>query len=122
MRDPKLKKIERTLHQLSFPKKFAVELCAECNLACSMCHHPSMKRPKGVMPFELWKRCADQIVAIEPKTEVWFSFCGEPLLEPELLLRMFAYGKSAGLESINLNTNGMLLTADLVEPILDSGV
>lgn len=117
-----LDEIARTLQPLAFPKKFAVELCADCNLACAMCHHPQMRRPKGVMPFELWKRCADQIAAASPRTEVWFSFCGEPLLEPELLLEMLGYGRSVGLQSLNLNTNGMLLTPELAEPILDSGV
>lgn len=122
MINPELERIAATLHQSNFPKKFAVELCADCNLACTMCHHPQMQRPKGTMPFELWTRCADQIAEIAPTTEVWFSFCGEPLLEPELLLRMLAYGKKVGLQSLNLNTNGMLLTPDLAEPILDSGL
>ena len=35
---------------------------------------------------------------------------------------MISYGKSAGLTSINVNTNGMLLTADLVEPLMNTGV
>ena len=122
MYDPELKKISQTLREIPFPTRFAVEVTAACNLACSMCHHPTMKRPKGRMPFELWKRCADQVADVSPKTECWFSFCGEPLLEPELLLRMLAYGKSAGLRSLNLNTNGMLLTPDLAGPILDSGL
>jgi len=74
------------------------------------------------MPFELWKKCADQIAAISPLTQCWFSFCGEPLLEPDLLLRMLSYGKSVGLGSLNINTNGMLLTRELSEPVLDSGV
>ena len=119
---PELAKIERTLHEIPFPKKFAVEVCADCNLACSMCHHPMMRRPKGIMPFELWRRCADQIAAVAPATECWFSFCGEPLMEPERLLRMLGYGKSVGLRSLNVNTNGMLLTPDLAEALLDSGV
>jgi uncharacterized Fe-S cluster-containing radical SAM superfamily protein len=106
---------------MSFPTRFAVEVCAECNLACSMCHHPSMRRPKGKMPFELWRKCADEIAAISPRTECWFSFCGEPLLAPDRLLEMLAYGKSVGLRSLNINSNGMLLTADLAERILDSG-
>jgi uncharacterized Fe-S cluster-containing radical SAM superfamily protein len=117
-----LAKLETTLRELSFPTRFAVEVCADCNLACSMCHHPQMRRPKGRMPFELWKKCADQIAEVSPSTQCWFSFCGEPLLEPHLLLRMIAYGKSVGLRSLNINTNGMLLTPDLAEPILDSGV
>lgn len=120
--DPQLKKIDATLRPLAFPTRFAVEVTAECNLACSMCHHPAMKRPKGTMPLPLWRSCADQIAATAPETQCWFSFCGEPLLQPELLLEMLAYGKSVGLKSLNINTNGMLLTPEWAEPILDSGV
>lgn len=122
MYDPELEKIALTLHETSFAQRFAVEITAECNFACAMCHHPAMRRPKGKMPFELWEKCADQIAAIAPQTPCWFSFCGEPLLEPDLLLRILAYGKSVGLRSLNLNTNGMLLTPELADPILDSGV
>lgn len=122
MYDPELHRIVETLRPMAFPTRFAVEVCAECNLACSMCHHPSMKRPKGKMPFELWRKCADEVAAVAPRTECWFSFCGEPLLAPERLLEMLAYGKSVGLRSLNINSNGMLLTADLAERVLDSGV
>jgi len=114
--------IEGTLKNLSFPTRFAVEVTAECNLKCAMCHHPNMARPKGRMPFELWKRCADQVAEISPSTQCWFSFCGEPLLEPELLIKMIKYGKSIGLSSVNINTNGMLLTPEWAEPIIDSDV
>jgi len=117
-----LARVAKTLERLSFPTRFAVEVTAHCNLECSMCHHPQMRRPKGRMPFELWMKCADQIAQVSPSTQCWFSFCGEPLLEPDLLIRMIAYGKSVGLHSLNINTNGMLLTPDLAEPILDSGV
>ena len=122
MAHAELERIAGTLRRFAFPKKFAVELCAECNLACSMCHHPHMKRPKGVMPFELWRKCADEIAATAPDTECWFSFCGEPLLEPELLIRCLRYGRAIGLQSLNVNTNGMLLTQELDDALLDSGV
>jgi sulfatase maturation enzyme AslB (radical SAM superfamily) len=118
---PSLDQIAKTLKPLSFPTRFAVEVTAECNLACSMCHYPDMRRPKGRMPFELWKRCADQIAAISPDTQCWFSFCGEPLIEPELLFRMLDYAKSVELQSLNVNTNGMLLTPEIAEPLLTSG-
>lgn len=121
MASAELESIAATLDKFAFPKKFAVELCAECNLACSMCHHPSMRRPKGTMPFILWQKCADEIAAVSPKTECWFSFCGEPLLEPELLVKCLQYGRDVGLKSLNINTNGMLLTPDLDDAILNSG-
>lgn len=122
MLDPRLAQISKTLCPSAFPKKLAMELCAECNFACSMCHHPNMRRPKGVLPFELWKRCADETGAVAPDTEVWFSFCGEPLLDPPRLIEYLRYGKSVGLRSLNVNTNGQLLTADVAAPLLETGV
>ena len=119
---PDLPGIARTLRPIAFPSRFAVELCAECNLRCAMCHHPGMRRPKGVMPFPLWQKCADEVAATAPDTQVWFSFCGEPLLEPELLLRCLAYGRSVGLRAMCLNTNGMLLTPALADALLDAGL
>ncbi|MBX3462973.1 MAG: radical SAM protein [Planctomycetes bacterium] len=119
---PDLAGVARTLRPNAFPSRFAVELCADCNLRCSMCHHPSMRRPKGVMPFPLWQRCADEIAATAPQTQCWFSFCGEPLLQPELLLRCLAYGRSVGLSAQCLNTNGMLLTPDLADALLGAGL
>ena len=117
-----LESIAATQKNLEFPTRFAVEVTAECNLKCSMCHHKDMIRPKGRMPFELWKRCADQIARESPSTQCWFSFCGEPLLEPDLLIKMIKYGKSVGLASVNINTNGMLLEPSLAVPIAESGV
>ena len=114
--------IAATLEQFPFPKKLTVEVTSHCNLECVMCHQPTMHRTQGVMPLELWKKCADEIAETAADTDCWFSGSGEPLLVPELLLEMVAYGESLGLESLNLNTNGMLLVPDLAGPILDSGL
>ena len=122
MVNPDLPRIERTLKKIPFPTRFAVELCAECNLKCSMCHHDQMQRPKGVMPFELWRKCADEIADVAPSTNVWFSFCGEPLLQPEALIRMLEYGRDVGLQSMSVNTNGVHLVPELHERLLDTGL
>lgn len=122
MLDPKLNQISRTLKPSSFPKKLAMELCADCNFSCTMCHHPEMRRPKDVLAFELWQRCADETATVSADTEVWFSFCGEPFLQPKLLIDYLHYGKSVGLRSLNVNTNGQLLTPDLAGPLLETGV
>lgn len=122
MLDPQLVRIARTLKPSAFPAKLALELCADCNFACTMCHHPSMCRPKGVLPLALWQKCADEVAQVAPDTQVWFSFCGEPLLQPELLVECIRYGRSVGLRSLNVNTNGQLLTAGVAAELLDSGV
>ena len=122
LQKPDLTTVAQTLRDPPVPSRFAVELCADCNLRCAMCHHPAMRRPKGVMPLPLWKKCADEIAAVAPATQVWFSFCGEPLLEPERLLEYIAYGRACGLRDICVNTNGMLLVPDVAARLLDSGV
>lgn len=122
MYKPELGEIAQTLRETPFPKKLAVEITAECNLRCSMCHHLAMKRPKGRIPFELWKKCADETAAVAPNTECWFSFIGEPLLEPDLLFRVISYGKSVGLRKLYVNSNGMMMVPELADPLLDSGV
>jgi pyruvate-formate lyase-activating enzyme len=115
-----LERIASTLRPFDFPSRFAVEVCSECNLACAMCHHPQMRRPKGRMPMALWHKCADEVAAVSPRTECWFSFIGEPLLEPDLLFDMLDYGQRAGLRSMNVNTNGMLLTRNVADRLLES--
>lgn len=117
-----LDRIASGLKNPTFPKIFAVELCADCDLNCSMCHHDQMKRPKGNLPMPLWRKCADEIAAVAPATNVWFSFCGEPLLMPDRLIEMLKYGDSVGLQSLNLNTNGMNLTARVARELLDTSL
>ena len=117
-----LERIAKTLGPSVHPKKFAIELCAECNLNCSMCHHNTMVRPKGVMPLSLFKRLADQLAEHAPTTELWISFCGEPLLEPERLIEVLKYARDVGLKNVNLNTNGMLLTPEWADEIIETGL
>lgn len=85
-----------------------------------MCHHDQMVRPKGELPLPLFERCADQVAEIAPATDVWFSFCGEPLMVPDLLFDAVAYGASVGLTSLNLNTNGARLGPKIAERIVQS--
>lgn len=117
-----LNRIASGLKNPAFPKIFAVELCADCDLNCSMCHHDQMKRPKGNLPMPLWQKCADEIAEVAPATNVWFSFCGEPLLMPDRLIKMLKYGEKAGLRSLNLNTNGMRLTNEVAKNLLDTSL
>ncbi|MCC6670174.1 MAG: radical SAM protein [Planctomycetes bacterium] len=121
MYEPQLESIARSLAETGFPKKVAVEITSECNLRCAMCHHATMRRPKGLIPMPLWQRCADEIAAIAPRTECWFSFIGEPFLAPQTLLEVLRYGKSVGLERMNVNTNGVYMTPDLADPLIDAG-
>jgi len=117
-----LNRIASGLKNRTFPKIFAVELCADCNLQCTMCFHDKMKRPKGNLPMPLWQKSAAEIAEVAPATNVWFSFCGEPLMLPDRLVEMLKYGEKVGLTSLNLNTNGMLLTNEVAMKLLDTSL
>ena len=69
-----LQRIAGTLSQSTYPKKLAIELCADCNLNCAMCHHDQMARPKGVMPLPLFQRMIDELAPVKPDCEIWVSF------------------------------------------------
>ena len=66
------------------------------------------------LKLEEYKPIIDRFIPYKDKIDfVTLHGCGEPLLEPELLLKMLAYGQSIGLRSLNINTNGMPLTPDI---------
>ena len=111
-----------TLRQTAFPRQLGIEVTGACNLHCPMCHHDALQRPLGQMPCALFRKCADEVAATAPATEIWFSFNGEALLSPDLLLEMITYAKAVGLRSLNLNTNGVCLDEALAVRLLDSGI
>lgn len=104
-----------------FPARLTLELTNACNYRCAMC--PSRLRPeqaRGLMSPELFRRIVDQAAQHPPVTLVPF-FRGEPLLHPELL-PLLAYAKRRGLGPLQLTTNGMLLTAEIAQGLLDLGL
>ena len=62
-----------------------------CNFKCSFCPHTKMKRKKGIMDFELYKKIIDEIKdwGIE---ELNLTGFGEPLLDP-LLTEKIKYAR-----------------------------
>jgi organic radical activating enzyme len=85
---------------------YQVELSAPCNMKCSYCPHPTMKRPKGVMSAEVLEACI-RWIRKDGGTRIVLHHFGEPLMHPHLneRLRQVANG---GL-SIQFSTNGLLL-------------
>lgn len=75
--------VNRTLHR--FPRVIIFEIVAGCNLRCIMCPQPFMTRPHGVMDFNLYKRCVEEIALEDPNVEVWATIMGELLLHGDLV-------------------------------------
>jgi radical SAM protein with 4Fe4S-binding SPASM domain len=95
-------------------KKFSLEkvpfIVAElsnlCNLNCSMCSTASARRPKGEMPFELFKRIAEIKSRYKQRTVVLHTV-GEPFL-CTYLEELVCFCKEKNL-TITTTTNGLLL-------------
>lgn len=114
--------IKRTLKPLNFPKAVVVETTAYCNLDCLMCPQATMKRPRGNMSIELFKKIADEVALQGNKTKLWVAIMGEPLTTGQTILDMIKYAKDIGVRSVNLNTNALLMTPTISRNLIDTGL
>lgn len=101
------------------PKVAVVEVTNRCNLTCVMCSQKYMTRAKGKISFELYKQVIDQIAGRVPRVHLYST--GEPLVHPDLA-RQVAYAKEAGVQTVNVSTNGLLLSERRSRQLIDAGL
>lgn len=112
-------------HLSPFPLHLDLDVTNACNLRCKMCARTIMIE-KGNMPdvgfmdFDFVKHLIDE-GASQGLASIKFSFQGEPLLHPKIV-EIVAYAKKAGIIDTMFNTNGMLLTPEMSEALLDAGL
>lgn len=117
-----LKEIEKNFHTYAFPDNVIVELSAFCNINCIQCANSDMTRKKGNMDIKTYKKIVDEIAEKNPSGTFWFAGFGETLFQPYKLYYMIKYAKNKGLENVYLNTNGMLLTEETSNLIIEAGL
>ena len=86
-----------------YPSQVALEVTNRCNLACVICPHGKMTRPKGLMPFEKFRTYVDKTA--RHAEFIYLYGIGESLLHPDLD-KMIDYAQSAGIYTY-LSTNAM---------------
>lgn len=102
------------------PKRIIVELTNSCNLRCPVCPTRTMKRPRGFMPFELFRAMIDEFKNFKEKPRLFFNFAGEPLLHPEAP-EFIKYAKEHGHWTF-VSTNATRLTPDLSRRLIAAGL
>lgn len=117
-----LKEIAATYRRFDFPQTVLVETTAYCNIKCVQCANAELKRKKGFMDMRLYKKIVDEIAERAPDTKFWLAFYGEPLLAKYKVYYMLDYAKKKGLTDTYLNTNGMLLTDEIADMLIDAGL
>lgn len=99
----------------AFPIRAEIENGAGCNLRCEMCAINKMKRKKGFLNFERFKKIYDQI------NPPYLNLTGytESFLNKDIF-KMIEYGKKKG-SFIKLDSNATTLNEDLISKIVSSG-
>jgi radical SAM protein with 4Fe4S-binding SPASM domain len=109
----------RYAHDSKVPPSLQIEPTNACNAVCLSCPREDILRRKGYMELPLFKKIIDDAARCGVR-RVHLYLLGEPLLHPHIV-EMIGYLKRAGL-SVNLTTNGMLLSRKLGEAILKCGL
>lgn len=100
-----------------------------CNFRCGFCLHALDRRQHGYisdvpyMDMGLYRKCIDDMRGFGQKLKMLrFAAIGEPLLHPGIA-EMVAYAKQADIaQSVDIVTNGSLLTHELSGRLIDAGL
>jgi radical SAM protein with 4Fe4S-binding SPASM domain len=103
--------------------KVEIEINHECNRVCVYCPNAIAERKnQGRMEEKLFVRIMEQLQSIDYRGSISFHFYNEPLLSPDLD-RFTAIAKEYLPNSrIDLYTNGILLTRERLESLIDLGI
>lgn len=101
-----------------------------CNFKCFYCIHsnpvliPETIRNTRYMSFDIFKRCADNILKLGTLKKVVLSGTGEPMINPDLI-RIVEYAQKIQLAQngeIELISNASLLTNELADGLIQAGL
>jgi len=101
-------------------KKVYVEPTNRCNLDCRICMRHAWDEPLGQMSPKTFSGIIESLREFSPPPTVFFGALGEPLSHPDIL-EMVVRAKALG-SSVELITNGTLLTEDLSKRLIEAGL
>jgi len=100
--------------------KVYIEPTNRCNLQCRTCMRNVWDEPLGQMSSETFLRIVEGLEVFSPPPSIFFGGFGEPLAHPDIV-EMVAQAKTLG-GSIELITNGTLLTKDMSRQLIEAGL
>lgn len=112
---------EKKIKLGDMPYAVIIEPTNFCNLHCKMCMNSTMKRGKGYMDDDLFRKIIDELAIEAPNVSLWLNGMGEPLLDKKLGRRI-RYAIDKGLTNISVNSNATLLTREIADDLVDSGL
>ena len=103
------------------PYSLSIEATAYCNLRCRMCANRKLKRKKGYMEFDLYKKIIDEVTSVSTDFNLWLNGYGESFLNADIF-DMIKYAKDKNIKRVLINTNGMLLTEENIDRPIESDI
>jgi radical SAM protein with 4Fe4S-binding SPASM domain len=97
-------------------KEAQIHLTDKCNLKCIFCDNPNPNAKD--LPDEKWYEIVKDICDLHP-FRLTISGGGEPLLRPNLLIKILSMAKSAEVKT-SVITNGTLVTKELAKKIVET--
>jgi hypothetical protein len=99
-----------------------IETLNICDARCLFCEYPQMKRPKGVMPMDLFRKIIDDAAGVPQISSITFTGLGETLLDEHLTDRIRYTRRKLRAIPIDIYTNGSRLTREVVDNLIDAGL
>lgn len=118
-----ISKANRTEEASAFPRTVLIDNTNACNLRCSMCDHPNIKKYRKiqVMDVELYRKIIDEVAAENPQTRIWQIFFGDPFMCRDMPWRI-KYAKDKGIKDVVLNSNGVLMSPEKGRAVIEAGL
>jgi len=103
-----------------YPVQLDVELNGGCNLKCSFCIHAHGVHPNTLLPYDVYQRLIDEAISMGTRS-LKLNYLNEPLLSPRLI-DAIRYAKAQGMLNVYFATNGILLTEEISQELIESGL
>lgn len=107
---------------LSTPYCIFIDPSSACNFKCKFCMNQKIKHPE-IMKFDLFKKIIDDLDEFpDPVKTIRLYGFGEPLMNKSFC-DMVKYARaSKKVLAVDTTTNGSLLTPELIDRLIDSGI
>jgi len=102
------------------PNNIMFEVTNMCNLKCKMCYNKYMKRKRGFMQFDLYKKIIDQVHELKIENLALYT-TGESFLHPQIF-NFIEYAKKKDIKYVYITTNGQTLNDEKIEKIFKTGL
>jgi len=104
----------------SLPEIVQIEATNICNARCTFCPRDDMKRPQGIMDWDLYRKTVDECAALGIGHLRMHNY-GEAFVDRRLPEKI-AYAKAAGIPEVGVITNGSLLGPDVARAVVEAGL